>query len=156
MQVGLSHILRVPPDTSQPATSRDASPAQARLSAPQTEVQEPAPPAAGPREPTASVVLKIQPPAAGAVARGDGLVYSNKGLLARAPEVMPLESPGAPGSTHTASDFVSHAVSAMRQFTDEAERRQRYALLDSAPASQAPANHLSGLKKLSTRFSLFA
>lgn len=154
MQVGLSHILRVPPDTSQPATSRDSSPAQARQTTAQTEVPETAaPPAASPPASAGSVVLKIQ--ATGTAARSDGLVYSNKGLIARAPEGMPLEPTGDP-ITPTASDFVSHAVSAMRQFTDDAERRQRYALLDSAPAPQAPASHLSGLKKLSARFSLFA
>lgn len=156
MQVALSQILRVPPDTAQSAGSRDSQAAQARQSASRTETPEAAAiPAPAPQPSPASVVLKIQAPGTDNAARSDGLTYSNKGLIARAREGMDLGLAEASGATQMAPDFVSHAVSAMRQFTDDADRRKRYALQDATPPA-ATAGSLSGLKKLSARFSLFA
>ena len=56
-------------------------------------------------------------------------------------------------------DFVSVAVSAMREFKDEAERQKRYALPTSATNSSesaAATTPLRGFQHLASRFNLFA
>ncbi|OYU44499.1 MAG: hypothetical protein CFE44_12625 [Burkholderiales bacterium PBB4] len=51
-------------------------------------------------------------------------------------------------------DFVSVAVSAMREFKDEAERQKRYAQVAAAPST--PAAQAAGLRGLASRLNLFA
>lgn len=54
-------------------------------------------------------------------------------------------------------DFVSVAVSAMREFKDEAERQKRYAqTLASASAHATQASPAQGLRGLASRLNLFA
>ena len=56
-------------------------------------------------------------------------------------------------------DFVSVAVSAMREFNDEAERQKRYSPITTsnhATQATAPQNSLFGLKHLASRLNLFA
>lgn len=79
-------------------------------------------------------------------------------VLADAPEASETTSPRQP-------DFVSVAVSAMREYRDEVERQKRYAQIALAAQNAAPpaiettstasTPPLRGLQQLAARFSLF-
>lgn len=139
--------------------------------------------------PAGSVVLKIAAPGAGPIKSGDTPppVYSNarkppvdssddtdamarahQAALERNAGVMTTLTVGSDGvmvakpktafSAHE-PDFVSFAVSAMREFADQAQRAKLDAKgADGAepPATHAPQGNFFGIQKLAAKFNLFA
>ena len=57
---------------------------------------------------------------------------------------------------HPQGDFVSLAVSAMRQFKDDTERQNRYATALVPTPPEGPVGPLRSLQQLASRFNLFA
>jgi hypothetical protein len=53
-------------------------------------------------------------------------------------------------------DFVALAVSAMREFSDEAERQKAQSFDFNAPAAEMPWGRLKGLQQLAAKFNVFA
>ena len=94
------------------------------------------------------VVLKIQRPDTAAI-RSEGSVYNKDGVLSARAQ---------PAAQDKQPDFVALAVSAMREFSDEAERLK--AALPPA-ATEGPTagmgwGKLQGLQQLAARFKAFA
>lgn len=181
MQIDRYNHLHFPRDNAPTATGNgSASGALAPgVASPQAGVADAAlPDAAAPR--AESVVLKIQWPGDATRGRADAAVYApnrpnvarddtdtdsqaqahqraldrNNGVFTRLtvnPDGVLVAKPQAATESRQ-PDFVALAVSAMREFSDEAERQKSVAAPAAEPASQAP----TGWSKLAARFNVFA
>ena len=142
MQIDRYNHLQFPRDTTSGASARESSSAAALAAAP-TLSKPPAPvdtpdPAVVPPE---GVVLKIQWPdrASAEAARANAVVYSDTR------KAVPKQP-----------DFVALAVSAMREFSDEAERQKGQSFDVNAAAPEMPWTRLKGLQQLAAKFNVFA
>lgn len=183
MQIGPNKLLRFLPGSTQPlaaqAGDKDTTDAAAASTA--------AAPATAPAQEDAGVILAIRSEAPGAAAVPADLVYSNnRKSVAATDDVTDVErmaaqhqqalerstgssslsvdkdgvlvAQAASPASHKAQDFVSVAVSAMREYADEQERlktaRQAADAANDADTSVLPRS-LVEVQKLAARFKLF-
>jgi hypothetical protein len=81
-------------------------------------------------------------------------------VVARSPASQSVDASSSSGSAfsqiHPQGDFVSLAVSAMREFKDETERQNRYAPAPAPLPPEVSSGPLRSLQQLASRFNLFA
>jgi hypothetical protein len=187
MQIDRYNYLQFPRDHPANTAGSESTPASPGTGVTKSSVPTAAAQVPGNSAPVGSVVLKIQSPngaSADAAAR-DATVYTaarkipvpdtaaadsqslehqravdrNAGVLTQ----ITLNKDGVlvakpqTAADSKAPDFVALAVSAMREFSDEADRQKARAAASSAAAPEAPrSNAFKGLQQLAARFNVFA